>query len=191
MAKQAFRLAEPAHERRALPRRPMAVSARLELPSGGRSVQIVDLSDRGARLQIAAPPPAGAPALLKWHSHECYGTVAWATDSECGLRFDQELAQTVLATCSESTAARIKPVAALDRIRIGAKRREKPFALAQSAAADNQGFAWTIALRRPAGRGGLSREALSPAEEMFFYLAPLAHVVAYEDELRRRRRNVL
>jgi hypothetical protein len=191
MARQAYQLAESARERRALPRKPMAVSARLELPSGGRSVQIVDLSDRGARVQLAAPPPVGAPALLKWQSHECYGTVAWATDSECGLRFDQELAQTVLATCAESHTERLKPVAALDRIRIGAKRREKSFALAQPEPADNTGFAWTIALRRPIGRGGLSREALSPAEEMFFYLAPLAHVVTYEDELKRRRRNVL
>ena len=191
MAKQAFRLSERARDRRALTRKPISLSARLELPSGGRSVLIVDLTDRGARLQIAAPPPVGAPALLKWHSHECYSTVAWATNLECGLRFDQELAQTVLATCTETNFARIKPVAALDRIRIGAKRREKTFALAKPSERENEGFAWTIALRRPMGRGPLSREALSPGEEMFFYLAPLAHVVSYEEEQRLRRRNVL
>ena len=119
MAKQAFQPSGPAKNRRVLPRKPIAVSARLELPSGGRSVQIVDMSDRGARLQIAAPPPVGAPALLMWQSHECYCTVAWATDTECGLRFDKDLTQTVLATCAETNSARIKPVAALDRIRIG------------------------------------------------------------------------
>ena len=154
-------------------------------------MQILDLSDRGARLQIAAPPPVGAPALLKWHSHECYCTVAWAADNECGLRFDKDLAQTVLATCAETHSARIKPAAALDRIRIGTKRREKPFALAKPSERETEGFAWSIALRRPMGRGGLSRETLSSAEEMFFYLAPLAHVVSYEEQLRLRRRNVL
>lgn len=187
MAKQAFQKSPPVRNSRALARKPLAISARLELPSGGRSVQILDLTDRGARLQIAAPPPVGAPALLKWHTHECYSTVAWAMDDECGLRFDKELAPTVLATCAEASSARIKPVAALDRIRIGTKRREKTFALASPGEREGEGFAWTIALRRPMGRAALSRETLSPAEEMFFYLAPLAHVVSYEDDLRLRR----
>ncbi len=176
MAQLAFRKPSPARDSRALPSKPLAISARLELPSGGRSVQILELTDRGAHLYIAAPPPVGAPALLKWQANEC------------GLRFDKELAPTVLATCADTGSARIKPVAALDRIRIGTKRREKSCALASPGERDGEGFAWTIALRRPMGRAPLSREALSPAEEMFFYLAPLAHVVRYEEEMRQRRR---
>lgn len=189
MAKRAIQVSDTGRDNRALARKTMSVSARLELPSGGRSVQIVDLSDGGARLEVAAPPPVGAPALLKWHSHECYSTVAWATAGECGLRFDKHLAQTVLSSCAEPNTTRIKSVAALDRIRIGAKRRDKAPTLGASADQDH-GFAWTIALRRPPGSAAMSREALSPAEEMFFYLAPLAHVVSYHEHQRLIRRKL-
>jgi hypothetical protein len=172
-------------ERRTLPRNPVAIPARLELPSGARWVQIADLNDRGARLHVASPPAVGASALLKWQSHECFSTVVWVQDSECGLRFEQDVPRAALSSCASTTLPRLKPVAALDKIRVGAKRRQ---ALVLDEERDTEsGLSWTLVLRRPTPRGIASLEVLSAAEQMFFYGAPLAHVVRYQEDQSARR----
>ncbi len=178
-----------AHERRAFPRGPVSISARLELPSGGRPVQIIDLTERGARLRMSDPPPAGAPALLKWHPHECYCAVIWSDDDGCGLLFEQLLPDAVLSDCFAIKAGRPKPAAALDNIRAGARRGANPSRTPIFGDGARAGYAWSVALRRPIGADLHGQKPMSPAEEMFFYGSPLAHLVDYEEELWRRRRD--
>jgi hypothetical protein len=53
---------------------------------------------------------------------------------------------------------------------------------------DADSYAWTFALARPAGPGRVLRpEAMNASEQMFFFGAPLAHVVQYEDHLKAVR----
>ena len=49
-------------------------------------------------------------------------------------------------------------------------------------------YAWSFTLTRPAGRERvLPPETMNAAEQMFFFGAPLAHVVRYEDHLKAVR----
>ena len=49
---------------------------------------------------------------------------------------------------------------------------------------------WTVALPRPHGRAHLlSAQTMSAAEQMFFFGAPLAHVVQYEERLKVMRQD--
>jgi hypothetical protein len=49
-------------------------------------------------------------------------------------------------------------------------------------------YSWTVALSRPAKPGVPLRCAeLNASEQMFFFGAPLAHVVCYEEHLRQQR----
>ena len=48
---------------------------------------------------------------------------------------------------------------------------------------------WTIVLPRPCGTDrSLRPEAMNAPEQMFFFGAPLAHIVEYEEHLREVRR---
>jgi len=50
------------------------------------------------------------------------------------------------------------------------------------------GRVWTVAFARTLGRNRLlSAATMNAAEQMFFFDAPLAHVVHYEDQLRAAR----
>jgi hypothetical protein len=49
-------------------------------------------------------------------------------------------------------------------------------------------YSWTVALSRPARPGvPLRSDELNASEQMFFFGAPLAHVVCYEEHLRQQR----
>jgi hypothetical protein len=49
-------------------------------------------------------------------------------------------------------------------------------------------YSWTVALSRPGQRGmPLRFEVMNASEQMFFFGAPLAHVVCYEEHLRQQR----
>jgi hypothetical protein len=55
-------------------------------------------------------------------------------------------------------------------------------------AASDELYAWRLCLRAPGTRERfLSPETMTPAEQMFFLGAPLAHVVDYERQLRTKR----
>lgn len=182
MVRPAPILAEFADERRASPRRALSIPARLELPGGARWVEVIDLSDRGARLRLASPPPVGAAALLKWQSHEVFALIVWTEKTECGLRFEQALTDVAVSSVPCSSA-RLKPVATLDKIRVGARRR-KAIIIEQ----DEQVLhhkVWIVPLRRPTGGGLPIASPMPPAEEMFFYGAPLAHVVQFAEHIGR------
>ena len=48
-------------------------------------------------------------------------------------------------------------------------------------------YAWSLVLPHPRDRTGPAAQALNASEQMFFFGAPLAHVVLYEQHLRATR----
>lgn len=112
-------------ENRLLPRPAVSFPARLELPGGVRSAQILDLHARGARLEMSSPPGVGAAALLKWATSECFCTVVWAEGSECGLAFEFEASLVIDGDFNPAAPAHLGAVAAFDKIQLGVKRTPK------------------------------------------------------------------
>ena len=54
-----------------------------------------------------------------------------------------------------------------------------------------EGRCWTVVLPRPRGAERFLRaETMNAAEQMFFFGAPLAHVVLYEEHLRSTRQEI-
>jgi hypothetical protein len=168
------------HERRSEPRLEVSIAGRLELPSGVRPVRIVDLTNNGARLQVEPVPAVGAPVLLKWEAFECFSTVVWAEANECGVQFERSLSQADVSSCRAELQLQTRPAAALDKIRLGAKRRQ---ALVLRSDENTLSFSWWVALRRPSPQAPVQQ--LTLAETMFFYGAPVAHMLAYEEEIKR------
>jgi hypothetical protein len=169
------------HERRSEHHIEVSIAGRLELPSGVRPVRIVDFTNNGARLQVVPTPAVGAPVLLKWDAYECFSTVVWAEANECGVQFERSLSHVDISCSPGEVHHRIKPVATLDKIRNGAKRRQ---ARVLHSDENTLSFAWWVALRRPCSPHAPTQQ-LTLAETMFFYGAPVAHLLAYEEEIKR------
>ena len=84
--------------RRQRPRLRVGISARLETLSGVCDVQLLDLSQTGARLQTLRPNP-GRSVILRWLDFEAYGDVVWEASGLLGMKFDPPLtSEIILAT---------------------------------------------------------------------------------------------
>lgn len=96
--------------------------ARLAIAGGERDGRLSDLSEHGARLETALPPPPGTTGFLRWNGEDHYCKVIWSNDTRCGLQFERPIASALVeATCSAMEIA-FKPVAALGRIPLGQRR---------------------------------------------------------------------
>ena len=113
---------EHVERRTTAPRVRAAFPALLRLPSGDRSVHLVDLSEEGARLHVDYPPPVGALAILKRDSFEIYCNVTWANESACGVTFDRPITSTLVFELAGQSAQSPVPVANPTRIAPGKKR---------------------------------------------------------------------
>jgi hypothetical protein len=76
-------------ERRSSTRSRVNCPVQLQLPSGRRSGSLVDLSERGARVELDNPPGVGASVLLEWMCYDAVCKVIWATENACGLMFEK------------------------------------------------------------------------------------------------------
>ena len=65
-------------ERRKSRRSRATCVASLETPAGESFGQLWDLSETGARVEMASPPQPGTAALLKWASEKVACEVIWA-----------------------------------------------------------------------------------------------------------------
>ena len=128
-------------------------------------------------MKLSSPPPVGASAILKWKANEVFALIVWADLDECGLHFEHELANVYKASSRAKCEAE-KPIATLDKMRFGAKRGNKRVVRHDGSGAE--GFTWSIPLRRPPKDGLALGDHISAAEEMFFFGAPLGHVVRFE-----------
>lgn len=173
-------------ERRAARRWRATCAASLETLTGESFGQLWDLSETGARVMLDSAPPRGAAAMLKWEGHKVPCCVAWAADGMCGVAFKQPLDAGLVSATSRLIGDVERPIATVGNIRAGRKRSERKCDLGLLSDALEMGPSrLVIALQRRDELGGTApRDALTAGEEMFFFGSPLAHVLAYEANLR-------
>ena len=191
-------------DRRAAPRVRVDFPARLRTPFSDAVGHLCDLSTSGARFQTNHPPKEGTTALIEWEGHEVMCRVVWAKDDMCGLQFDKPLSH--LAPEQHEAPPKDSPAGAVvGNIPLGKRRSllanaeraggEMPrLTNEQPAPSDSAGGdrSWSVGLPLPKGRGqALDPETMTASELMFFYGAPLAHVVEHQraqaEEARRIR----
>ena len=149
------------------------IAARLELISGARAVWIISPDPYSARLSMESPPAIGVSALLIWHAHEHFTTVSWVGEGECALKFDRQIGPAVPIARAAPRIDQPRAVAALDQMQT--RKRRKALVLDLSTASDTV-WEWVVRLgRRNAPIA--SAQSLTVEEEMFFYNAPLAHIL--------------
>ena len=82
---------DPFADRRVHPRVMVALPAFLQVNGARQSVQILDLSSGGAKLNCATAIASGSQVLLDCGSLACTGVVRWQNNGQLGLAFEQEL----------------------------------------------------------------------------------------------------
>ena len=70
------------------PRTRLFIRATLHVGPRYRPVTIRDLSETGARIELAEPPPSGTTVQLRRGSLSVQGQVAWANARTCGMQFE-------------------------------------------------------------------------------------------------------
>ena len=78
-------------DRRSTPRVSVALPAFLQVDDKRLSVQILDLSAGGAKLNCGSEFAAGTAVFLDCGTLGCAGVVRWQTNGTLGLCFDAEL----------------------------------------------------------------------------------------------------
>ncbi len=96
---------DPFADRRVHPRVMVALPAFLQANGARQSVQILDLSSGGAKLNCAASIATGSTVLLDCGSLACTGVVRWQNDGQLGLAFEQELDPREVAALMERSKA--------------------------------------------------------------------------------------
>lgn len=112
-------------ERRAVGRARTDCAARLQTPGGDWHGRLWDLSEAGARVQVANPPPQGAMCLIGWLANELFCRVVWSADDMCGVLFERPIPYAVvLETLGEDPKpeAASGPAASVGNIPIGRRR---------------------------------------------------------------------
>jgi hypothetical protein len=82
---------DPYADRRTYPRVEVALPAFLQVDFERHSVQLLDLSNGGAKLTCAARFPSGTAVMLDCGTFSRSGVVRWQSDKFLGLSFDSEL----------------------------------------------------------------------------------------------------
>ena len=111
-----------AAERRTSVRSRVSCPVQLQLPSGQRIGCMVDLSERGARIQVDNPPRAGASVILEWMCYDAICKVVWATEDSCGLIFEKEISPARVLEVQQHREEFSGPVAEVSNIPLGQKR---------------------------------------------------------------------
>lgn len=101
-------LSPSAHQtrRRSRPRLRLGIPATLQTLHGRIEVQLLDISQSGARVRLRT---SGCPrsAVLHWLTYEAYGDVVWEKGGLCGMKFDPPLpADYILQTRQLAPAVR-------------------------------------------------------------------------------------
>lgn len=84
--------------RRSHPRLRLGIAARLETVHGTLDVDLIDLSQSGAKIDLAHIPRA-REAVLYWLTFEAMGDIVWQEGELLGMTFEAPLSsQTIVAT---------------------------------------------------------------------------------------------
>lgn len=90
--------------RRAHPRASIRFEAELIAAGGAQPALLQDLSVKGAKLALARALQTDEEVVLRWACFAAVGRVAWVEGLSCGLEFDRQLDQRVVATTQASSA---------------------------------------------------------------------------------------
>lgn len=94
-------LANPGElHRRKRPRLRLGIRARLETLDGTYDVELLDISQTGAKLHFRAPVHPGS-AVLQWLDYEAFGETVWKNGAVLGMRFDPDLPDSVIVKTRE------------------------------------------------------------------------------------------
>jgi PilZ domain len=96
---------DPYADRRAYPRVTVALPAFLQVKAERHSVQILDLSAGGAKLNCAANFPVGTAVTLDCGMLGRTAVIRWQNGDVLGLSFDSELDTRELAALAERSNA--------------------------------------------------------------------------------------
>ena len=77
--------------RRDQPRAHLLLAASVEALSGRNSVNLLDVSRTGARLEGVELPAVGKDIVLRCGEIDTFGTVVWSSGGQCGLQFDEPI----------------------------------------------------------------------------------------------------
>jgi hypothetical protein len=111
-----------AAERRTSVRYRVSCPVQLQLPSGQRIGCMVDMSERGARIEVDDPPRQGASVMLEWMCYDVICQVVWATEDACGLRFEKELSPARVLEVQQYREEFMGPIAEVSNIPLGRRR---------------------------------------------------------------------
>jgi hypothetical protein len=76
----------------------VGIPARLETVHGTKTVELLNLSQTGAKIDLAQCTKVGE-AILRWLSFEAMGNIVWQDGEQLGVTFDEPLtADAILAT---------------------------------------------------------------------------------------------
>lgn len=96
---------DPYANRRASPRVEVALPAFLQAGGERHSVQLLDLSSGGAKLDCPVSLPSGTAVILDCGTLGRAGVVRWQRDGVMGLSFDSELDPRDIADLSDRSRA--------------------------------------------------------------------------------------
>lgn len=89
-------LSEDASCRRGNGRAPVSFPTAIMLSDGQFPCTLEDISLGGARIRIDRRLEPGRSLWLKLDEHEAFGTVAWASDGEVGIEFEDRLPKAIV-----------------------------------------------------------------------------------------------
>ncbi|MGX7952469.1 PilZ domain-containing protein [Tsuneonella sp. HG249] len=109
-------------ERRASRRVQVKCEAVLETMTKRAEGQLVDISEAGARLELADMPPVGSTAVLRWAGHEAVCSVIWVEDRFCGVSFRSAITSEIVGETAALNRVLDLPIAQVGNIAQGQKR---------------------------------------------------------------------
>lgn len=92
--------------RRAYLRELVYLEAQLIAGNASHPAMLHDLSVKGAKVSLAHPPGLGTEVAVRWSCFVAVGRVAWVEGGTCGLEFDRQLDERVVATTQAASIAR-------------------------------------------------------------------------------------
>lgn len=78
--------------RRDAERTPMSTMTQLVSLAHRQPAQVLNISQQGAKVVVARAPEVGSEVFLVMPTGDMFAKVVWSTETECGLKFDQEIA---------------------------------------------------------------------------------------------------
>lgn len=109
-------------ERRRSARFTVDIPVILRTVSGDRPCRMANISDNGAKLEMANAPSKGVTGWLIMGAQELYCTVIWTRDGDCGIEFERSLPEASLIEFAGDQVRAAGPVANAGNIQMGRKR---------------------------------------------------------------------